>query len=450
LALGLVAAMSPRYALFLVAGGLVASLVFRSLLAGLAIFVILTFPEALPGSLGVGPTLAKPLGVIVFVSWLMLILGDRDRAIPFLPRDAPVLTSLLLCFLLWSVCSLAWASDRSLTLHGITRLFQLEALVFVVYSAVRTSKDLLVLVGATLVGALITSVYALANGTVAHGRLTGALFNPNALATRMVVAIFLAMFFFVTVRRLSLRLVLLAAISIFAITLVQTQSRSGILALGAGSLVAVFVAGRIRGRIVAMLLIAGAVGFSYYFYAAPAELRARIASIGTSASEASPGRADTWRIATKMTRDHPLAGVGLANFPAQESRYFATTINVVDVRSLRRFNLVVHNTYLEIAAELGIVGLLLFVAILAGTVGRAAVLVGLTERSSALDGLVVRALLAASAGLLTSNIFGSGEYEKTLWFLLGLLVAAVAPKTEPAAEPARSRRLYSAMLPRAA
>ena len=75
----------------------------RSLIAGLALFVVLTFPDQLPGSLGVGPTLAKPLGVVIVISWLFAIVGDRQRVIPFLPRDSPVLTS---------HCSRSW-SGRS-------------------------------------------------------------------------------------------------------------------------------------------------------------------------------------------------------------------------------------------------------------------------------------------------------------------------------------------------
>ena len=421
LAFAPLAAVSPRVAAYVVVGGLVLAVVLRSLLAGLALFIVLTFPEQLPGALGIGPTLAKPLGIVLVLSWLLLIAADRDHAIPFLPRDSPVLTSALLALVGWSLTSLIWASDRSLTLNGLSRLVQLVALVFVTYSAVRRARDLLVLAAALLVGGVVTSVYALASGTLSYGRLTGGIFNANTFAAELVVAIVVATFLLVSVRRAALRLILLASIMLFFAAFVETQSRSGLLALGAAAVAAVALGGPVRGRLTAVVLVASALGLMYYVYAAPPELRARVSSITSGASEASPQRADTWQIALRVTRDHPVLGVGLKNFPAVESHYVATNVNVLDVRILRRYELIVHNTYLEILAELGVVGLLLFLCVLAMTVGRS--VVALVRRGRDYRPRILqRALTAGTIGVLTSQIFNSGEYSKQLWLLLAMVV----------------------------
>jgi O-antigen ligase len=438
LALAPLAAASPgRLAYVLIAGAAV-FVVLRSLIAGLALFVVLTFPDQLPGALGVGSTLAKPLGVVILISWLLTIVADREQAIPFLPRDAPVLTYTLLALVMWSLASLVWASDRSLTLHGASRLVQLVGLIFVTYSAIRRPRDLLILVWAFLIGALVTCVYALANGTLRFGRLTGGIFNPNMLAAEIVVAIVMAIFLLVAARRLSLRLICLVLLSVFAVVFVQTQSRSGILGLGAAFAFALVAAGPWRGRITAVILIVAALGLAYYVYAASPQLRERVTSIVTGTSQASPLREDTWQIALQMTRAHPVHGVGLGNFPALESQYFTTNVNIVQVGSLRRFQLVVHNTYLEILAELGIVGLVLFLSVLAMTVGRAAAMLAQPGPEGSTR-LLTRAITAGTVGVLTSQVFNSGEYSKQLWVLLGMSVAAAALVSKARLEHAPSR-----------
>jgi len=438
--LAALAATSPKAALYALAGVAAVILVFRSLLAGVALFVVLTFPEALPGSLGVGPTLAKPLGLLLFASWLLLMLADRDHAVPFLPRDAPLLTAALVALVVWAAASLAWAGDSAAALASVSRLAQLVGFVFVTYSAVRSRRDLLILVSAVLVGGAITCGYALANGTVAHGRLTGSLFNPNSLAAQVVVSMALAAFLLLGVRRLSVKVVLLVLLALFSVVLAQTQSRSGVIALGMAALAALVTAGPLRPRVTAMLLIASAFAVGYYFYAAPPQLRERIASIGSGTSESSAGRADTWQIALRMSGDHPFAGVGLSNFPARELDYVAGTLNLTDIVAVRQNLLVVHNSYLELLAELGIVGLLLFLAVLWWSAGRLAAVVLVRGRDGSATLLLGRAITTATAGLLTAQIFNSGQYSKQLWLLLGMSAAAASLARRPQEEAASAHQ----------
>jgi O-antigen ligase len=237
------------------------------------------------------------------------------------------------------------------------------------------------------------------------------------------------------------RFLLLVFLATFSIAFVKTQSRSGLIALGVASVVAVVVAGPVRGRLLAIVLVVAAIGLLYYVYAAPPALRARVTSITAGAGTASPLREDTWQIALRAAGDHPVLGVGLGNFPAIESRYFISNLNIVEVRSLRHDQLVVHNAYLEVLAELGVVGALLFIAVLASTFGRAAVSLGRIERKDGRMGLLARALTASTVGLLTAYVFNSGEYEKQLWLILGMLTAAALLGRQPVTERLRARRL---------
>jgi len=159
-------------------------------------------------------------------------------------------------------------------------------------------------------------------------------------------------------------------------------------------------------------------------YAASPQLRARISSIATG-GQASPLRQDTWQIALRMSRAHPLQGVGLGNFPEVEPNYEIANLNVSGVGTIRRFQLGVHNAYLEVFAELGLVGLALFTGVLTLAFGRPLVTV-LQYGGEQATGVLAGAIVAGLVGLLTAQIFNSFEYSKQLWLLFGMAVAATS------------------------
>ena len=72
--------------------------------------------------------------------------------------------------------------------------------------------------------------------------------------------------------------------------------------------------------------------------------------------------------------------------------------------------------------------------------GRAAASLGRIEREDAGTGLLARALTAATVGLFMSYVFNSGEYEKQLWLILGMLTAAALLGRQPVTERLRARR----------
>src|SRR4029450_11200640 len=100
-----------------------------------------------------------------------------------------------------------------------------------------------------------------------------------------------------------------------------------------------------------------------------------------------------------VVRDHPVAGVGLGAQPVA-SRARSERVG-------REENFVSHTTPLTVAAELGIVGLLLYLALLAGA---ARTLWELWRRRPAI-GLTLGAVLLA---LAVHSLFYSGFFEDPL------------------------------------
>ena len=104
-----------------------------------------------------------------------------------------------------------------------------------------------------------------------------------------------------------------------------------------------------------------------------------------------------------------------------ESRYIPDTIDLLSAKLVLNTRLVVHNTYFELLAELGVVGFGLFIAVLLSTIAVAWRGIQLMDPRGLKANLAARGLLAGTIGLLVAYIFLSGEYEKQLWLLLGLL-----------------------------
>ena len=417
--LGAVAVHSPKYAVLALLAVAFVALAMSRLALAVAAFIVLTFPEHLPGSLGAGATLAKPVGALLVLAWGASVLTHR-LSLPMLPQSRPLLFWLIVGLILFGCVSLLWAADTSQTRVGVERILLNAALLVVVYTAASTRSGFRTIVYGFLVGSVLTSLYSIPTGS--NQRLAG-IVDTDYYAAELIPAIIIAVFLFVTARSRRARWLYAGVAGIDLLAFVLTQSRGGIVGLAVGLLMALLVAGRARARILTLVLVLAAGALGYYFGYKPAHVVSGDSTRG-GLNGATSGRLDLWRIALLVWEGHPLGGVGLGNFQTVEPSYATQTLNLTMVRQIVQEQLVVHNTYLQMAADLGIIGLGLFLTILAVPIrlaGRA--LRGLELENHELE-FHVRGLLAGTIGMLTAYAFLSAEFEKPLWLFLGLLAAA--------------------------
>ncbi len=421
--LGILAVYSPKGAVVvLLAAGFVALAMSRLPLA-IAFFIVLTFPAHLPGSLGVGATLAKPVGALIVLTWAAAVL-TRRAALPLLPPEQPFLFSAIVGLLALGGVSMLWAADSGATRTVVERLLLNAALLLVTYTAASTRAGFRTIVHGYLVASVVTSVYSIASGHyIASGRLAG-LFDPNYFAAELIPAIMIAGFMFVTTGSAPARWLFAAVAGIDLVAFALTQSRGGIVGFAAALVMAIVVAGRARPRIVALVLVLVAAGLGYYFGYKPAHVfqgGSRAGAAGTTS-----GRLDEWQVALKIFDGHPVAGVGLGNYQVVEPSYATQTINLSVVRQIVTDRLVVHNTYLQMAAELGLVGLCLLLAMLVVPLRMAGRALARLDRPAEEVEFYARGLLAGAVGMLVAYFFLSAEFEKALWLVLALLAAVPA------------------------
>jgi O-antigen ligase len=296
-------------------------------------------------------------------------------------------------------------------------------LLLLVCTAVASASDLRLLAWAFVAGAALTTLLPLAGvaaGTDEGGRFGGDLGNPNNLAAVVLPALALVGFMLVAARGRGERLLLAAAGAVLIVAFVRTESRGGLVGLGVMAVAAIALAGPARRRVLAaLLLLCGAVAL-WFAAIAPGDARSRATDFSTAHST---GRVDLWHVAERMAANHPLGGIGIDNFTALEPTYLPSELDVARADLVLRGTLI-HNTYLNLLAELGVVGAALFAALVIGALAAAlAAIRTLAQRGDRPTELLARGLATGAVGMLAAYVFFSAQYEKQLWIVLGALLA---------------------------
>jgi O-antigen ligase len=442
---GIVAGISPIAAIAASVAIALALVALANLTAGLVGFVALSFLELVPSLTGPALSLAKLAGAILAVSWLASAAAFGTRRREF-PEVHPGLMFAFVLLLGWNSASFSWAEDPG-RIPVATASFLLNMALFpIVFAAIRNKRSVWLVYGAFVAGATFAALYgyvtqpsasALASSpTAANGlnRLAGTVADPNEFATLLVAGMALASpFVFSRDRPAPAKLLAGLSVAFLLFAVLLTLSRGGLIALSAALLVGIFVAYRARLRVLVAtgLVVLGAV---IYFSSNPQAFERVTASDGGS------GRTDIWNIGWRMVEDHPVRGVGAANFQVSSIHYLLEPGAIRFDEYVVDQPAVAHNMYLQVLAELGIVGLVLFLGIVFVCIAMMVRAYLMFARADDRDGalLAAGALMAVSA-VLAGYFFLSEEHSKVLWLLLTLgptLLALARRDTQGADDPA--------------
>lgn len=195
-----------------------------------------------------------------------------------------------------------------------------------------------------------------------------------------------------------------------ALTLVGVAlaaSRGGLLGLGAAFLVVVW---RSERRVRNMIALAVCV--LPLLLISPSSPLQRFLHPNYGDVEGEATRLELWRAGLRMVEDHPLTGIGTGNFK------FVVTQYETQKNGLQK---IAHNTYVEVAAELGLPGLALYLSILyfalhyLGQARRMAL-----ERRDEWLASAATGIQAGLVGCVVAIVFLSAEAQKFIWLMIAL------------------------------
>lgn len=230
--------------------------------------------------------------------------------------------------------------------------------------------------------------------------------NPNIFAEYLVMMVPLTVALFWSTKRDTVKIFYFILFGIQVLALFMTMSRGGWIGLAVAAMVFIFF---VKRKLLLFAIPAGAFGFLLL----PASIVARFFTIFNLSDSSTSYRFKIWEITGEVIRDNFFVGVGLGHQP------FKYTFESY-IRTMPIFH--AHNSFIEIFAELGLVGFVLFCLFM---ISIFVVLLKYPLASSdTYERVVGASLIGSFSGMMVhgmfENIFYMTKITTSFWILLGL------------------------------
>jgi putative inorganic carbon (hco3(-)) transporter len=395
------------------------------------------------GALGAEAGLNVSLTTFALVGLYALWATERSR--PDNDAPAPVLEPArpLFAYVGISALSIAAARDPALGVYYLVLLVQTLLVFIYLVSTVRTRRELLFVVTALMVataveGALMVALYVTGTSfdvagintnypipggppTEAITRVGGTVGTPNTAAGVLVVMLPAALALVMGPTPRFTRLAAAAALGTGIPALAATGSRGGWVGLLAGCIVLAAI-GVARGGVPMRRVVTAALVTVVLVLPLGGHVAERITdpAPGSSASRVSMAR-----LAVEMINDHPLLGVGLNNVAVNIDAYAGPEFT-------RQFVYTIHDKYLLVASESGLLALAAFLWFLGATMA------GAVRSLRSQMPLVFWTAAGLLAGVIaqmihmTVDIFASRPLVESLWLAAAILATLPAIESNDA------------------
>ena len=420
-ALGTLIGFDERIAVGVVGAVVLAICCFRNPTAGLLCWLPAVF---VPYS-AAGNALFKAGFVLCVAAWAFDAIRQPSVITERL-REFRWLIALIVAMFLWLGSTMLWAADPTAVVPDYWRWTIALTGFALVLTRITSARRLLLLVAAFVASATLaaaTGMLALRSTasvsadplTSSDNRISGSAGDPNVLGSGLVAAAILAFGLMCAVRRVWVRSAIAAAILVLAAAAAGTASRMVVISAGVAMAAALVIFRQVIGRVLAASVCVAAAA-ALWFYSFPAAWQRMLAP-----SNGGSGREDLWRAALHLALENPIVGLGLANFQVHEPAVALKIGEVQNASALAEKPLVAHNTYLQLWTDSGLVGLLLFLAIVVFCVwcslraGRDFAVAGRPDLA-ALSGSVAVSVVS----MLASAFFLSMSQDYRFWLVLAI------------------------------
>jgi probable O-glycosylation ligase (exosortase A-associated) len=320
----------------------------------------------------------------------------------------------LLIFSGLAFLSVTWSLNPEVTRSTSLELLKLTAIYLTIINVINSPKRLAVLCGAVVIASIVTSIGVidwynkgvdLVEGY--RARWVGVYADPNHMAMNLGLIVPLAVAFLA--RKESgwvLRALCGTAAALAVVAIVLSHSRGGFIGLAVAMGVwAIREKRRMQAIVLGAVMVVGLAVF------APQSFWQRNETVTSFHQDASAmGRVYAWQVASRISLDRPLLGVGVGSF-----RYAWPFYAPPEATSAY----VAHNVFLDVIGELGFVGLLCFLVFAGGATGGA-----FASSKDSQMGWLGRALAASMAGYLVCDLFSGYILSAHLYLLFGMAASA--------------------------
>ncbi|HEU5213585.1 MAG TPA: O-antigen ligase family protein [Gaiellaceae bacterium] len=358
-------------------------------------------------------TITKVAGALCFASFALYALSTHRRL--YFDR----LHVAVLLILALAMVSTLQAEDLASAQTTTIRYASYAALFIVVSQFVGDHRVQRRLAWALVISSGIASAIALnrfLSGESTQAKLPYG--DPNDLAYILATTVPIAVWLLLRSSSRLAQAVLLLTLGFLFGAIVLTFSRGALVGLAAALIWHVLTEQRGRLVVVAGVIVVAVVSTFLLIQLNPKQLQTGLNAKEKVASQNVNTRLDAWSAAARLASDHPL-GVGPGNFKLY---YLKETGRPPGTETLA----VVHDAYLDVAAELGVGAMIVFLLYLGGSFMRASVA---RARGNGPPGLAT-AVRTALVIACVAGLFLSEQYYAPFW-LLGALATAMWREGEP-------------------
>jgi O-antigen ligase len=404
-ALTILAAYQPEKA-FVVLAGLTILVVcaLRVEVAMLLLVALAPLEGAIPPIPQLPLTPTKLAGALCFASFTLYALTSRRRGL------FDISHAIVLMLLALALVSTLQAQVISFGLTTTVRYAAFVALYIVVSQFVGDQGFQRRLAWGYSLACAVAGFLALQNFIWGGERLAKLPYSdPNDLA--FILATSLPFAFWLLRESWMVRPLVLAMIGVISASVLLSFSRGALVGLAAAAVWHVLT--ERRQAPVVLLGILVMIGATWIFVNQnPGQVESGLEQKRNIAAYNVETRLDAWSAAIRLAEKHPLIGVGPGNF---QFAYPEVTDRPIGVRLIG----VVHNAYLDVAAELGVIAMALFVAYLIIVFARAT---AARRRGNGIPGYA-SAVRTALVIAMVSGLFLSEQYYAPFWLFGGLATA---------------------------
>lgn len=385
------------------------------------------------------PGVNKPLVAIVFVA--VMVRSYYVGQLPlYRPKTSRIEMALVVYFLVVTASFLV-ASDRDLTMERILDLGKDILIIYCILFCIRRFKEwkdafFLIVITTTILSLL--GIYQVATGNYSQTffgfasvdldlRLGGPINEPNMWGQVIVAVMPFTIFGFMHSASVRQKFIYAGSFIVLFIELLNTYSRGGYLSFFVVILIIMIFYARLRLSFVLSVIAIVILVFPLI----PQQYVERFQSLFLLSSnnqsgiyeEASfRGRTSEYLTGITMLSEHPLLGVGAANYPVNYQKY--AQIIGLEVRSENRE---AHSLYIEILAETGIIGFIAFAGVIFFLFR------GLANAKTQVHNLkyfsewetYISAVQVSLIGYLFATIFLHGAYIRYFWMLTALAITLI-------------------------
>jgi len=397
------------------------------------------------------------LVIIGLMLWALKITAKEEFKITHTPLNLPVLSFIIVCIL-----SILWSNSRFISLKELPLFLAGPLLYFIVnnnniiYNKQKINRILNILL---FVGTLF-GIYGILqyNGidfpfwikNLGRQKVFGLFGNVNYFAEYLIIPLPIAISLFFVSKNKTSKILLSIGILAMGGSLIATFTRGTYLGL-AISLIFMFILFLIsqgknflkeNKKIFIIILIAILVVTYLFVFPNPlnksgtviSKIKGRISISQLTQGSSLKRRIAIWKFTGMMIKDHLLLGSGIGTFKYNSLNYQAKFFDQGQNRSLYPYGIAdkVHNEYLQLWAELGIIGLGVFVWIIFSFFNYGLKLLKRTKDDYK-EGIII-GLMGGIIAVLIEGLFGFPLHQPAtivlFWLALALIGVGVGDKDE--------------------